>query len=409
MAMPGRNSHAGQGSYSSSTTVVSGISYPTDLVITDRCNATPPEYKAATSIEFVGEYVDNGNDTYIAYIVDGSNPDPNPLSGGGATSGDAYRYGFNGKENDKDIIEGGIAFEARIYDDRLGRFLSRDPKERSYAWQTTYAYYKNSPIRVPDILGAGGDDPPEKKKGLIYRIGQFFKSLFSSPVDKTVDRSQEQQVFNTAINNSVETMQPAVEAVDKAKAVMQSFVPGADSYYELKEGNYGAAVLYGLVDICGGSIEKGVEKVIAKEIAESSFKVCGKEIKGLLENPLNHSFKSSFASGEYKMMEATEDMIVYRFSGGKSLAEGGEFFSMTSANNATEANKMLNIWNWGNTGEQVTPTIIKKGTQFAFGSVEGGWGYQVFIPTILQAGNVVRQIENTKTIASGNLLQFIIK
>ena len=41
-------------------------------------------------------------------------------------SGIGYRYGFNGKENDKDISEGGQDYGMRIYDARLGRFLSVD-------------------------------------------------------------------------------------------------------------------------------------------------------------------------------------------------------------------------------------------------------------------------------------------
>jgi RHS repeat-associated protein len=68
-----------------------------------------------------------------------------------------YRFGFNGKESDNEVKGFGnsIAFEARIYDSRLGRWLSRDPRESEYAWQSTYAYYRNSPIATVDYLGMG--------------------------------------------------------------------------------------------------------------------------------------------------------------------------------------------------------------------------------------------------------------
>ena len=158
MAMPGRNSHAGQGSWINGTTVVNGISYPTDLVVTDRYNATPPEYKAATTIEFVGEYVDNGNDDYIAYIVDGNNPDPNPSSVNGTNGVDAYRYGFNGKENDGDADGNCYDYGFRIYNPALGRFLSVDPLFQSYPWNSTYAFAENEPISNIDLDG-------EEKKG----------------------------------------------------------------------------------------------------------------------------------------------------------------------------------------------------------------------------------------------------
>jgi RHS repeat-associated protein len=76
-----------------------------------------------------------------------------------------YRFAFNGKEQDNEVSGSGntIAFEARIYDSRLGRFLSTDPWEKKYAWQTPYAYFKNSPISVLDFFGKGeGDDKKPK-------------------------------------------------------------------------------------------------------------------------------------------------------------------------------------------------------------------------------------------------------
>ncbi|MCP9751022.1 RHS repeat protein [Ferruginibacter sp. HRS2-29] len=85
----------------------------------------------------------------------------------------SYRYGFNGKENDNDVKGEGnqIGFEARIYDPRLGRFLSPDPRETEYEWQSTYAYFRNSPISVVDVKGEGGDKKGSKKqqpsKGLV--------------------------------------------------------------------------------------------------------------------------------------------------------------------------------------------------------------------------------------------------
>ena len=45
---------------------------------------------------------------------------------------------------------------ARMYDPRTGRMRSRDPREGEYAWQSTYAYYANSPIKQIDYNGEGG-------------------------------------------------------------------------------------------------------------------------------------------------------------------------------------------------------------------------------------------------------------
>jgi RHS repeat-associated protein len=74
----------------------------------------------------------------------------------------SYRYSFNGYEKLDELYgEGsGVDFGERIYDGRLGRFLSADPKEEEYPWQTTYAYYSNSPISIIDYegMGAAPDD-----------------------------------------------------------------------------------------------------------------------------------------------------------------------------------------------------------------------------------------------------------
>jgi RHS repeat-associated protein len=87
------------------------------------------------------------------------------LPGRSFSSGSKYRYGFNGKEKSNEIYGEGnaYAFEARIYDPRLGRFLSPDPLESSYPSQSTYVFAANNPIALIDYLGLGPDDPPIAK------------------------------------------------------------------------------------------------------------------------------------------------------------------------------------------------------------------------------------------------------
>ena len=64
-----------------------------------------------------------------------------------------YLYGFNGKENDKDISFGEQDYGMRIYDGRLGRFLSVDPLYKDYPWNSTYAFAENDVIRCIDLDG----------------------------------------------------------------------------------------------------------------------------------------------------------------------------------------------------------------------------------------------------------------
>gem|GEM_PF-5445015 len=64
-----------------------------------------------------------------------------------------YRYGFNGKENDNDIENSAQDYGMRIYDGRLGRFLSADPLTKTYPWLTPYQFAGNTPMQAIDIDG----------------------------------------------------------------------------------------------------------------------------------------------------------------------------------------------------------------------------------------------------------------
>ncbi len=72
----------------------------------------------------------------------------------------AYTYGFNGQEKENALYGEGKAYDfgARMYDSRTGRMFSPDPREANYPWQSTYAYYANSPMTIVDINGEGGGD-----------------------------------------------------------------------------------------------------------------------------------------------------------------------------------------------------------------------------------------------------------
>ncbi len=66
-----------------------------------------------------------------------------------------YRYRFNGKENDNETYGSGNAYDfgARIYDSRLGRWLSLDPLYMLYPFSTPYNFSLNNPIFFKDHDG----------------------------------------------------------------------------------------------------------------------------------------------------------------------------------------------------------------------------------------------------------------
>jgi len=73
----------------------------------------------------------------------------------GYTASANYRYGFNGKENDNEVK--GTANEQdygmRVYDPRLGRFLSVDPIAKNYPQLTPYQFASNRPADGTDLDG----------------------------------------------------------------------------------------------------------------------------------------------------------------------------------------------------------------------------------------------------------------
>ncbi|KAB1065893.1 RHS repeat-associated core domain-containing protein [Salibacter halophilus] len=78
-----------------------------------------------------------------------------------------YRYGFNGMERDDEIKGSGnsLDFGARIYDPRIGRWLSTDPAQQDYPFASPYNFVLNTPIQAIDpdgkrvyFVGGAGND-----------------------------------------------------------------------------------------------------------------------------------------------------------------------------------------------------------------------------------------------------------
>ena len=95
-------------------------------------------------------------DYYVADITSATDyyPFGSPMDGRNFSS-DKYRFGFNGKENDNEIQGGGNSYDfgARIYDSRLGRWLSLDPLMKKYPTLSPFNFCANNPIIYIDPDG----------------------------------------------------------------------------------------------------------------------------------------------------------------------------------------------------------------------------------------------------------------
>ncbi len=83
-----------------------------------------------------------------------------------------YRYGFNGKENDNEVKGEGNQqdYGMRIYDPRVGRFLSVDPLTKGFAMLTPYQFASNGPIEAVDLDGL--EEESSKKEGFKKSFGK---------------------------------------------------------------------------------------------------------------------------------------------------------------------------------------------------------------------------------------------
>ncbi|MEZ5014197.1 MAG: RHS repeat-associated core domain-containing protein [Chitinophagales bacterium] len=72
-----------------------------------------------------------------------------------AGSEDGYKFGFNGKEFDPETYGAGNIYDYgfRIYNPRLGKFLTIDPLFGNYPWFSPYHFAGNSPILNIDLDG----------------------------------------------------------------------------------------------------------------------------------------------------------------------------------------------------------------------------------------------------------------
>jgi RHS repeat-associated protein len=98
-----------------------------------------------------------------------------------------YRFGFNGmfKDNEVKGIGNSLDFGSRIYDSRIGRWLSLDPLARQYPSISPYAFAANNPIYYLD---------PDGRK--IFPTQAFMSSSWGKVY---VELSQKNNVFKQTI------------------------------------------------------------------------------------------------------------------------------------------------------------------------------------------------------------------
>ena len=107
------------------------------------------------------------------------------------TSSANHRFGFGGIEKDDDWKGEGnsLDFGARIYDPRIGRWLSRDAKVSEYPGVSTYSYSYNNPLFYTD---------PDGNSIVSMIIKKAAKEGFKAAIKKVIKEVIEQKIKDYA-------------------------------------------------------------------------------------------------------------------------------------------------------------------------------------------------------------------
>lgn len=76
-----------------------------------------------------------------------------------------YTYGFNGQEQDTELLGDMYNFGARLYNSRLGKWLGVDPLANKYPNLSPYNFVENSPLVLIDLDGQSPSSPILDRKG----------------------------------------------------------------------------------------------------------------------------------------------------------------------------------------------------------------------------------------------------
>lgn len=146
-----------------------------------------------------------------------------------------YRYGFNGFEKDDEVKGEGNSYDfgARMHDPRLGRFLSRDPKEKEFPCMSPYLFAADSPLRFIDENGEGPGDR-------VIAAKQFVTS--KTGYEYSMGKDNIGRKYRTTFTSAALAKQDCVELVTRvlyADGVIKTMNVGKYDYYLANKASIG--------------------------------------------------------------------------------------------------------------------------------------------------------------------------
>jgi len=217
------------------------------------------------------------------------------MPGRSLSLGEGYRYGFNGKEKDDEVSGAGNQYDYgfRIYNPRIGKFLSVDPLTGSYPWYTPYQFAGNNPIKFIDLDGLEqapnkGDYVPQVES---FNLNEFVSNFVGSFIGSDIKKPEldgTEQVNQRKVEEFIAKKEAALIRVEDAQDVICSAtefvlelglgIPGVDivgdpilALYYSYEGDYVNAGMYSAASFIPGASGLA-NKYLAVELLEKSVK-----------------------------------------------------------------------------------------------------------------------------------------
>ncbi len=130
-------------------------------------------------------------------------------------SSSKYRYGFNGKEKDDEVKGEGKQYDYgfRIYDPRIGRFLSVDPLAKEYPWYTPYQFAGNKPVQCIDLDGAEESVP--------YMQNAAFERIQASSPSNSYVRGKSGDKLGTTLPDDRGPFEKFLESIAPIRLIFQ--------------------------------------------------------------------------------------------------------------------------------------------------------------------------------------------
>ena len=115
-----------------------------------------------------------------------------------------YRYGFNGKEQDKETTgTSTYDYGFRIYNSTLGRFLSVDPLQTKFPSLTPYAFSGCSPIALVDLDGREPVETNPNTETLVILVAGYVAEPFGGFTQVGNLLNYYQDRYKTALKNGI--------------------------------------------------------------------------------------------------------------------------------------------------------------------------------------------------------------